>query len=688
MPREAKRRRSNEGKPIAVCDASAPPQKSTSSQRVKQAPPVSSPLTELASSQLPPTPPNYDYQSTLLALSDEYVGAAYAMGGSLASAVDGSEDLEHYHGLMSMGMACLESVLKNYRQPDARREARIRLRLATLMHDETENTMECEEVLSKGIQVCERSKLVDLKHAMHHLSARVTAKTNPKAAIKAVEKLGTEVHSLKLIHWVYAFHFLRISISLHSGLSETPSVLKTLHTLGEIADRQRHTAIQIVAAAIEAMVHLRSGSGDSLDLAQRALAAARTHQLSEQMQALPQILVLLDCLDLASAMMQFTPEQVGQKLRQMHATMDVAAKAPNWNKDGSFTVPMGIKVSEHLVGDAAGIITGRQHGEASMSLKWLTSSQLYALGYFLSGTATMHKDALDQRAGSYLAEGLKLCNALPDSAPRSVVASRKRLDWQASLRTTLRLQQALACCAWSDWSEASRTLRNVQKELQEHDQIESITKAMLLYLEAVCKHGQGSVEEALLCYSDHQLIFQNASKEVSALRDLQTLATLDRILILRSLSGAQEADALLAGVENYCLTHSNRALSSAYYIVKATADNDNAVIIKRKQYLQSAVQAAQAIKNQQMLCVILSCMTDMFFRGIVGEQATKSAQAARSLAHKTQNKLWLAVTNKMYADTAELCGEHDNAAIARQKANQSMDASPQELKRRLGKSND
>lgn len=656
MSREAKRRRSNEGKPVAVCDTP----------------------------QLPPTPPpSTDYQAVLLALSDEYVSAAYAISGSLAWTDQTDDQLEEYHGLISMGMACLDSILKNFRLMDARREARIRLRLATLLYDETENMMECEEVLSKGIQLCERSKLVDLKYAMHHLLVRVTAKTSPKAATKAVEKLTAEVEALHVVHWTYAFRFLRVSLSLQAGLSDVAVVLKSLQTLADLADRRRHTAVQIVAAMTEAMVHLRSGSPDAIELAQCSLASARTHQLRDEMNALPQVRALLDCLDLACAVMQFGPTQIEHKLQQMHANMDAAAKSAGWKSNGSFQVPLGLASGEHLTGDSGGVIQ-TQDGEAVLTFNWLMSTQLYSMGYLLSGLATMQKDPVNPKAVSYLAEGLKLCHVTPDPLTQSLAARKVRLGWQSSLSVTIRLQQAFAHCSRSEWSQASSILSNLDHELERSpDIIDSATKAMIVYLKAVCKHSQGDLEAALLLYSDKQLIFQTGIRDVGACRDLQALATLDRIVILRGATGKQEAELLLASIESYCLTHSNKALMSAYYIVKATSDTNESIIIKRKQHLQSAVQAAQMVKNQQLLCVILSCMTEMFFRGIVGEQAIKSATAARSLAYKTHNSLWIAVTHKMYGDTAELCGEHDKAASARQQAGQAICGLSPELKKRI-----
>lgn len=101
MSQPAKRRRSNEGTPVS-CEG-----------------------------------PSVDYQAALLALSDEYISVAYGM-----QDLNTDEQIEEYHELIATGIGCLESALKNYRHPDARKEARIRLRLAALFIEETENDME------------------------------------------------------------------------------------------------------------------------------------------------------------------------------------------------------------------------------------------------------------------------------------------------------------------------------------------------------------------------------------------------------------------------------------------------------------------------------------------------------------------------------------------------------------------
>ena len=100
MARAQKRRRSHEKDPLPVCEQ-----------------------------------PGVDYQAALLALADEYITAAYCL-----KDLNTDAEVSEYHELVALGMGCLESALTKFRHTDARQEARIRLRLASLMIEETENS--------------------------------------------------------------------------------------------------------------------------------------------------------------------------------------------------------------------------------------------------------------------------------------------------------------------------------------------------------------------------------------------------------------------------------------------------------------------------------------------------------------------------------------------------------------------
>jgi uncharacterized coiled-coil DUF342 family protein len=85
----------------------------------------------------------------LLSAADEYVAAARSLGSTIASTRRDS-DLQQYHKLMATAMGCMDAVLKKFNMLP-RDEAKLRLRYASLLVEETDNTAEIDEVLSKGV---------------------------------------------------------------------------------------------------------------------------------------------------------------------------------------------------------------------------------------------------------------------------------------------------------------------------------------------------------------------------------------------------------------------------------------------------------------------------------------------------------------------------------------------------------
>ena len=113
-----------------------------------------------------PSKPPVDYQVLLLSLADEYLNAAHQHG-TMTALTARQGDVEEYYKLIATGLGCLEAVLKvsltqntlwrfvsdrhqNWRlQP--RKEALVRLRYARTLFEETDNDLEAETALSKGV---------------------------------------------------------------------------------------------------------------------------------------------------------------------------------------------------------------------------------------------------------------------------------------------------------------------------------------------------------------------------------------------------------------------------------------------------------------------------------------------------------------------------------------------------------
>lgn len=89
-----------------------------------------------------------------MSLAEEFFEAAHSLAPSIALSMT-SANVKAYEKLIATGLGCLETALKNVRLLP-RVEATIRLRFAGVLYEETENFMEAETALSKGITLCDR----------------------------------------------------------------------------------------------------------------------------------------------------------------------------------------------------------------------------------------------------------------------------------------------------------------------------------------------------------------------------------------------------------------------------------------------------------------------------------------------------------------------------------------------------
>lgn len=702
-----KRRKSNEGHSLPVCDNIPVLPRPTGLLRAKNALPASSPLTDLASSQIPPSPPsaNIDYQAVLLELSDEYISAAYSMSADLSSLDVSQSHLDQYYAMLSTGMGCLESVLKNHHILDPRKEARIRLRLASLLHDETENEPQAVEVLTKGLSICERARLLEHKYAMHHLLARIWFKgKKPKAAIKAIEKSIAEVEKLNLLHWVYAFRFLRISLGFRADKTTTAqatAMVKQLSAIADLAALHRHVEMQFVAATLEALIHLQTHAQDAVDSAQRALAAARMHQLSPEMAQMPQARLLADCVDLACSLARYSNNQARQKLATMQTNMDSLSQDSSWQKDGSWLVPTWAPPnhSDNIDIDSAGVLKNLDNGRYGLTFRWLTKSQVYTLGYLLSGLAGMLKNlGLDKKSESLLNDGYKLSKAVRSPVQQSMRAASSQSHYQNMTRIIIRLYAVFASCGRADWQSSLKGLKKIQEDvLNLEDKPDESVLSLAVYLEALAKHGLGDMTTALTLYRSQTLSMNfddQSSMPPGGVNPIKLLAALNSVLALRSSGDDPAANMLLYNLQAYCVTgslgtrnhHADKGIESIYFILKVTESPDELSenpILRMKKFLQSAVDAAKSTFNDQLLCVVVNMMTDIFFQNIVGDQAEKSCRAGKALAVKSQNPLWGAVANGMYTDLLERSGKKEEAEHARQEAQDSVQQLPDLVKAAL-----
>lgn len=345
-----------------------------------------------------------DLSVMLLYAADEYINAAHGLG-SVASMVHREADLQRYYKMMATGLGCMEAVLKRYNQ-SPRDEAKLRLRYASLLVEETTHDVEIEEVLSKGIALCQRSRLLDLKYSMQHLQARYQFKTNHRAALKSLDGPISEAETFQHIVWVYAFRFLKVSLALQvPGKPEMTSALQQLHAIANHAEKRGDRAIYVTACALEAMIHLRSFGPDHLEQAQRSIASARRFQMQASTKELGQIAAFIDSIDIACYLQQGATDK--QKMAVLHQRADEQTAPEN----GVFSILIEKSSGgQDLTRHTGGVFTKAGDGRDELVFTWLPRNDFKKLVYYLSGIMTASYDV--SRGVIYLQEGLKITQGI------------------------------------------------------------------------------------------------------------------------------------------------------------------------------------------------------------------------------------------------------------------------------------
>jgi len=270
----------------------------------------------------------------------------------------------------------------------------------------------------------------------------------------------------------------------------------------------------------------------------------------------------------------------------------------------------------------------------------------------------------------------------------------------------LRLQLTFIYCNQGDWTAARKCLDVLRASIQRFEagiNTDQFSR-WSTYLEAVIAQGTGDVDKALSLYQSPLFTIPEVSSNrmPTAQQDLAILASLNALLIIRSPAHPSHhlAGPMLTALEPLALKHPNKSLQSATYLLKTLLEDPaTSKIIKQKQSLQQAITLARKVSNQQLLTLSMNLMTSLFFKDIVGNQATKSFHAGWLLAKRCEASgtdggsgsemadgkggLWTAVAGSMWAEMLEKQGSDGNAEELRREARDILERLPDGVKERF-----
>ena len=222
---------------------------------------------------------------------------------------------------------------------------------------------------------------------------------------KTTDSVGSYQH----VAWVYAFRFLRISLSLESSShQDILSAIHQLRTVSDLSQKYGDKAVLAAAATIEAQVCLRMPCSPEIsEQAQRALATARGSQLDPAVSGILQLTAVTHLVDLCWTLRSADPAQIIQKLRTMQATLETVHGDQFSTEAGRLSIPINC-VHGSLPTSPTSIIQEAKSDSQNLLFDWLPNEDIYDLGYLLSGVCTAHKNAFDGlKSEQMLKEGIR-----------------------------------------------------------------------------------------------------------------------------------------------------------------------------------------------------------------------------------------------------------------------------------------
>ena len=205
----------------------------------------------------------------------------------------------------------------------------------------------------------------------------------------------------------------------------------------------------------------------------------------------------------------------------------------------------------------------------------------------------------------------------------------------------------------------------------------------VLYLEGVIHQGTGNLDSALQIFQgpSFALTQSNRSAASQVQLELSIVSALNTLLIIRSRPESfLESSRLLESLGPLCTASPNKSIQTAYQLVIATVSAPDS-IVRTKQSLQYALQAAKACGNKQLLYMTLNFLSWKFFRGVVGEQAEKSARTSHFTAKMGMDRLWMSVSAGILGDALDLQGRIKEAEAVKAEGRNIATGLPDAVKR-------
>jgi hypothetical protein len=431
--------------------------------------------------------------------------------------------------------------------------------------------------------------------------------------------------------------------------------------------------------------------------------------MQKQANSLRHLFTLIDVIDLTCYLQANKRTDAMAKMKILQATTDnfVDGEKSNERENGlgKFCVTLERSHGGATTVHTGGIFEKASDGRDMLTFVWLDRRHLLTLSHFLCGVTCFLNNTADKDSHRHLSEALRnlegklryilaylflMIESFSDdlkveNAPKaSMYETQNRVRRNSTLEWLIKFHLIFISCCRKDWDGAKVLADNLEETTSTFLSLNpQVCIQLTTYLNGIIAQGRGDLEAAVVAYQSPVLALPetiNPSVPDFSI-DIRILAALNTVWIVQEPSHPQHfmRDLLITTLETLCTNHPNRSIKAAYDVTVVVSASDNS-IIKRKNYLSTALNAARDAANDQLKCICLTLLSASFFRDSVGEQAEKSVTVAKQLAKQWGEPAWMAISAELCVSMFERNGKWDRMQEAQVAAQEAMKRLPMALR--------
>lgn len=590
---------------------------------------------------------------TLFPLSNEYLAAAHSLSWGLAT---GRSDISLYHRLVVASTSVLYAVLAD---PSAHPYTHIqaRLRLASVLLEETQNSDEVEDILARGIALASKQNDFVAALEMKMLAATAAWGKSKKSAARMLDAAAEDARVVGLREWVKV-KVLKASLMVAEG--------DAIQGAQELTDLETMNGLEGLAAMVKglrALVEIREGRGQSIkvllnEMKQLEMTTPSVSPQAKILRIMCQILVSLEGSQYDTLERGLIPE--------LNQTL---ASVQSWPLDGGLPIPLQIPNDPYAV----------------INVSWISQSEANIIALLLTGLVRLRitndtnrsAKAFFKQAHKQIKSDLAWPDPTADQSQPPMMApimslqhAIRRRDRLVFLRAYTLMYLTLESFLMSAWTysgylrEVSRIAQQLPPDLNEQ------FLPFTFYLSGVYFQATGNAHNAIQFYLKIRSLIPNTG-------ELHIFALMNLVLLLEApqqqhyntftavplesersaMNGASTPSQYFRSLlSSLCKLHPNPNVRYAHDLVSATLPTLTEVQLQNK--LSTLLRYAMALNISQLGSIVAYLGAP---RAPTADQKLKLGKKGVSEAGRTGDSIWSWMNGKIVEGMLREQGKEEEA---------------------------